>query len=63
MNTRSPALLQAIGPASHVLMNHRYMQSWDGAVRHRRMGILVDIGVIVGWEVARAIKISVIYKR
>ena len=31
-------------------MNHRYMRLWDGMIPYRRMGMLVDVGLIVGWE-------------
>jgi len=49
MNTRLP-IMGYISPTSHVLMNHRYMRSWDGTILHQQMGILVDVGAIVGWE-------------
>jgi len=37
-------------PTSHVLMNHRYMRSWDGTIPPQRVGMLVDVGAIVGWK-------------
>ena len=49
-NNGPPVSPQATGATSHVPMNHRYMRSWDGTIRHRRMRMLVDVGAIMGWE-------------